>query len=552
MEIERGKRIIITNSIIVDFFSRNENPEILKRSCENILLEYCNIIKEYETNYKRTEGLKTEDNYLLECFKRFEKRQEEFEKNIEEKILKSSELMLDNVSNKINEFILVIERIINLSIDKLNPEKLLRDMNLIIKDLLEQNENKSIEKLENLIENKLRKEIYEPINNLNQKILENILNLPKELDKKEDVIEILKEINKRWDETIINIFRDVKNLEYKINDLVINNINKLNETQEINKTNKNEILNQINNIPFISKTILNEIIKEAENNIFNVKLVVNNLQNEIKDNNNVLKDNSNVLLNLKITSDELKNKIENLTTKTIKDTYTTKIKGSNSENEIFHLLTDKLMSRDGYTIEQVNGISCSCDILIKSNDKPDIRLECKAHGLLNGEKVRYKEVEKFERDLLLTNCHGIFLSLYANIVGKSNFDLNQLSNGKIAIYLSNNQYNIDSILDSMNIIYKIDSIMRNTSNDKNFIINLETMSKIKSAINDSNTKLDSLKSHLKEGLNILNNLTLNTIEKLIIDNEENKEIVKEIYKCTKCNKNYKNKNSLLKHTKKCV
>ena len=51
--------------------------------------------------------------------------------------------------------------------------------------------------------------------------------LVKELNNKDEIKEALIEINKRWDESIINIFRDVKNMEIKINELVNNNINKL-------------------------------------------------------------------------------------------------------------------------------------------------------------------------------------------------------------------------------------------------------------------------------------------------------------------------------------
>ena len=202
----------------------------------------------------------------------------------------------------------------------------------------------------------------------------------------------------------------------------------------------------------------------------------------------------------------------------------------------------------------MNGLSHSCDILIKCKNKPDIRIESKAHGLNNGEKVRQKEVEKFERDLIHTNNHGIFVSLYSNIVGKTSIDLIQLSNGKFAIYLSNNNYNIENIIDSMNIIYKIDSIIQNSSNNDKFIISLETMTKLKSLINDNNTKINSVKLHLRDSINILNDLTLDMIDKLIINNElkiEKKEINKEILLCNWCNKKYKNISGLKNHQSTC-
>jgi hypothetical protein len=547
MEIENGKRVIITNSIIVEYLSKNKDNDILIRSLENILLEFCRISQEFVENYNKTERLKTTESNIIQYLQLFEKRQDELEKNIEDKIIKTTEKMLENVNNKMNEMLITIDKIINLSLEKLNTDKLLKNINDLITELLEK-KNDDIEKL---IENKMRNEIIDPINVLNQRILENILNLPKELNNKEDIKEALIEINKRWDDSIINIFRDVKNMELKINELVSNNINKLNETNTTNENNKREILNQLNNIPSLSKTILNDILKDIETNTLNVKLVVNNLHTEMRENNNSI-------LNIRAINEELKNKLDNLTNKTIKDNNSNKIKGSYGENEIYNLLSDKLMSRDGYIIEQVNGLSHSCDILIKCKKKPDIRIESKAHGLNNGEKVRQKEVEKFERDLIHTNNHGIFVSLYSNIVGKNSIDLIQLSNGKFAIYLSNNNYNIENIIDSMNIIYKIDSIIQNSSNNDKFIISLETMMKLKSLINDNNTKLNSVKLHLRDSINILNDLTLDMIDKLIINNElkienkeTNKEINKEILLCNWCNKKYKNISGLKNHQSTC-
>ena len=548
MEIENGKRVIITNSIIVEYLSKNKDNEILIRSLENILLEFCRISQEFVDNYNKNERLKTTESNIIQYLQLFEKRQDELEKNIEEKIIKTTEKMLENVNNKMNDMLITIDKIINLSLEKLNTEKLLNNINEIIKELLEKKNND----IEKIIENKMRNEIIDPINVLNQRILENILNLPKELNNKEDIKEGLIEINKRWDESIINIFRDVKNMELKINELVSNNINKLNETNTLNENNKKDILNQLNNIPSLSKTILNDILKDIETNTLNVKLVVNNLHLEMRENNNSI-------INIRAINEELKNKLDNLTNKTIKDNNSNKIKGSNGENDIYNLLSEKLMTRDGYITEQVNGLSHSCDILIKCKNKPDIRIESKAHGINNGEKVRQKEVEKFERDLIHTNNHGIFVSLYSNIVGKNSIDLIQLSNGKFAIYLSNNNYNIENIIDSMNIIYKIDSIIQNSSNNDKFIISLETMMKLKSLINDNNTKLNSVKLHLRDSINILNDLTLDMIDKLIINNElkienkeiNNKEIDKEILLCNWCNKKCKSMSGLKNHKAKC-
>ena len=165
MEIENGKRVIITNSIIVEYLSKNKDNEILIRSLENILLEFCRISQEFVDNYNKTERLKTTESNIIQYLQLFEKRQEELERNIEEKIIKTTEKMLENVNNKMNDMLITIDKIINLSLEKLNTDKLLKNINDLITELLEK-KNDDIEKL---IENKMRSEIIDPINVLNHR-----------------------------------------------------------------------------------------------------------------------------------------------------------------------------------------------------------------------------------------------------------------------------------------------------------------------------------------------------------------------------------------------
>ena len=85
------------------------------------------------------------------------------------------------------------------------------------------------------------------------------------------------------------------------------------------------------------------------------------------------------------------------------------------------------------------------------------------------------------------------------------------------------------------------------------------MMKLKSLINDNNTKLNSVKLHLRDSINILNDLTLDMIDKLIINNElkienkeiNNKEIDKEILLCNWCNKKCKSMSGLKNHKAIC-
>ena len=78
-------------------------------------------------------------------------------------------------------------------------------------------------------------------------------------------------------------------------------------------------------------------------------------------------------------------------------------------------------------------------------------------------------------------------------------------------------------------------------------INHESIIKIKSYLNDFNRKIDDLKTNAKNSLRILNEITLDVIEKLFINSEHDEKS----FECIKCNQVCKNKSGLTLHMKKC-
>ena len=93
-------------------------------------------------------------------------------------------------------------------------------------------------------------------------------------------------------------------------------------------------------------------------------------------------------------------------------------KGKYGEDKLYSLLCERLTSREDYTVSMVCGQAHNCDMNVKRIGHPDIRIESKAIGENTNEKVRTCAVEKFRNDLLSTDSHGIFVSLYSGIVGK--------------------------------------------------------------------------------------------------------------------------------------
>jgi hypothetical protein len=194
-----------------------------------------------------------------------------------------------------------------------------------------------------------------------------------------------------------------------------------------------------------------------------------------------------------------------------------KEKGQIGEDTLIENLSQVLMFRDGFSIEKVSGISCSCDILVKKQGMPDIRIESKAHE----HKVRQKEVEKFVRDLMNVNNHGIFVSLHSGIVGVNNFEIQHLSNGKFAIYLANNDYDTDTITDMIRLLYKLDELTSTTTpEDEEGIIKVpvRVMTRVKQYMSDYSKKIYNAKGHLKESLAILSEVQMDLLEKTLLCN----------------------------------
>ena len=231
---------------------------------------------------------------------------------------------------------------------------------------------------------------------------------------------------------------------------------------------------------------------------------------------------------------------------------TTRFKGEEGEKGLHEVLENSLSSRDGYTITDTKSIPHSCDIVVQRTGYPDIRIESKAHGRDTGENVRTQEVKRFESDLTHLNSHGIFVSLYSGICGKGAIEFEMLpSTKKFAFYLSRNEFDGNIISEIIRLIYKLDTFVSDKDEDDMISITHESILKIKLHLTDFNKKIDDLKTNAKNSLRILNEITLNVIEKLFTSSihvqEDDKKFV-----CNKCNKICKTKAGLTLHTNKCL
>lgn len=220
-------------------------------------------------------------------------------------------------------------------------------------------------------------------------------------------------------------------------------------------------------------------------------------------------------------------------------------KGLIGETSLADALGTRLLNRDGFIVELVNNLAYNCDIIVKRETYPSIRVESKAYS----GRVNYKEVDKFQRDLLALNNHGIFVSLHSGISNVSNFEIRQLENGKFAVYLSNNNYDIDAIVNMMYVIYKLDALCCTATTDVGVKISKENMSRLRVLLCDYTGRLNQVKANLKDNISIISDIQMDMIEKLI-SNTVPKEMLMHM-QCEKCGKTF-TKRGIQQHRRKCT
>ena len=226
------------------------------------------------------------------------------------------------------------------------------------------------------------------------------------------------------------------------------------------------------------------------------------------------------------------------------------IKGSVSECELYSLL-QKIVPHD--FLVRCSKEACSCDIRLTRKDKrnPNILFENKDYSAT----VNTEEVEKFERDLKLQNCHGIFISQNSPIAYKENFHIDIINN-IIHLYIPNAGYDIEKIKLAINIV---DSLAQKLStiildpNEEIYELSIDDFENLKKEYcefaNKKSEMLDLIKMVTKQLTDKLECIELPVLKKLTVGNTESKNLS---IICSLCNKfNAKNKASLGAHMKRC-
>jgi conjugal transfer/entry exclusion protein len=227
------------------------------------------------------------------------------------------------------------------------------------------------------------------------------------------------------------------------------------------------------------------------------------------------------------------------------------VKGNVSECELFSLL-QKIVPQD--FLVNCSSEACSCDIRLTRKDKrlSNILFENKDYT----SSVTTDQVEKFERDLKIQQCHGIFVSQNSPIVYKENFHIDIIGN-LIHLYIPNAGYDVEKIKLAINVVdslaEKLNLSQSDASTDGGFQISMTQFENLKNEYcefaNKKSEMFDLIRSITKQLTDKLDSIEVPVLKKMTVGDTETKHLGTV---CSLCNIfNAKNKASLGAHMKSC-
>ena len=224
------------------------------------------------------------------------------------------------------------------------------------------------------------------------------------------------------------------------------------------------------------------------------------------------------------------------------------VKGSVSETELYGILQSIAPSDE---IIRCSKEIAYCDIRLNRRNKrlPTILFENKDYAV----SVNTEEVEKFERDLKIRKCHGIFISQNSPITYKDNFHIDIINN-LIHLYIPNAKYDREKIKMAINIVDSLSEKINMINKEQNGIhLSFDELENMKEDYRDFANKkseiLDMIKLITKQLTEKMDEIEFPYIKKLAINHTENKNIG---ILCDICHTFMgKNKASLSAHMKAC-
>lgn len=216
-------------------------------------------------------------------------------------------------------------------------------------------------------------------------------------------------------------------------------------------------------------------------------------------------------------------------------------KGQVSENLVFYGLNKLFNDAEIQITRKEAGKG---DFIIKREGKCDILIENKCYAT----NIPSKEVEKFERDLIENEIHGILMSQASGIANKSELCL-QIKHGRVAIYIPNMNNDLAPLKNLVSMIDIYDDILKNNFDGNVYPTSLdkEMMNKFKEIIEENDETLKKIIEDQKRNTKELERMYLGMKFEKIFGVKTNNEVIQ----CEKCLKCFKNQQGLGGHKKRC-
>jgi len=555
MEIEDYKHIKINNPKIVEILTEYKGFKELHRSCERVLLEFLTTAADLMRRHADIEDTKRRETSLMHMIKSIEDRQQEYSKQLEHN-LKTS--LTSTVTESLSTILQSHNNMLALTIEsfgnRFNANNISSTITETLRTWLDNQLSLHTTNIQ-LMQHKLKDDFQRlttPLSSAQDEVLNELRQLPAKIEYKMNLdvdIQRLTTTVCTFQDQMHQIRSEMKDIESVVKVAMA----KVSESKDLNISQHKTVNQAISSIPLLTKGVLSDMIRSLEDKNARISIALSEIseisKDKMKNLEESIKNSTDSMTKLTAHTQNISYKVDEvdkrLLTRHVKEDNSNQIKGASGEGKVIDMLSDRLLARDGYRIQQVSGISHSCDILVQKMNHPDIRVEVKAHN----DKVRYKEVEKFKNDLQILNNHGIFVSLHNGIVGVSDFEIEHQSTGKFAIYLANNNYDMDIIVSMILLLYRLDVIThQDEENQEGIRVSHDTLKQIKETMKDHMAKIHAVKSHLKESMTILGNIQLDFVEKLLLNE---KEQTRKKWGCKWCSKSYDKVTSLRSHENLC-
>jgi hypothetical protein len=543
VRVERSSRsVVITNPYVFEFMSSKGDNDAFRKAVHDVVEGLCRSASDYTARHAEQQDASSVMSFL----QGFERRQQDVYASMEHRWSSASQATMQLAAGQMATAMASLQETIATSVDRLSVDSLAASLNDSIKDWLEARMHSTQTNVQSSLgelESALRRQLAEVLT-ANERVAAQFTALPASIADKvhqEDggIRRELAGLGREWSSSATRIVDKVKAVDDQLQSLVQTTLAQVTQDRLDNM----QLTNDIKSVPLLAKDVMSETLKKLAEQSLKVSLTVEGTHQQLQGLQKEMRDKMETTLSRLEAFDRQSTSIHH--------------KGWAGEARLLELLPDRLMSRDGYTVRDVSNLAHNCDIAVTRHGCPTIFVESKAHGQHTGAKVGQRDVDKFRSDLIGLNSHGIMVSLYSGIVGKGAIEVESLPQGKFAVYLSNNNYDVDIIADMVSLLYKFDSIVRSSSTDEAdedegiTYVTPAAMARVQRYLDDFGGKIADIKKNLKLSLSLLSEVALDSIANVLLSGEDGLGQPLAGRKCEWCGRVCRNSSGLSRHQTAC-